>query len=148
MRLVDFLLIGLGDNSDRLEPCLIPVLRAKSIIQIAAGFWHSMAGLCMFQCVYATTYASLIIYNVLTLCNCINLLAYSGAIPTHDEGRLVVHLGVRLSRPASTGEHSSVLGPRCGGVLPGSASARHCSVCRVTSLPCYYSRFGTVQLGE
>jgi alpha-tubulin suppressor-like RCC1 family protein len=36
--------LGLGDNGDRLEPCLIPALRAKSVIQVAAGYWHSMAG--------------------------------------------------------------------------------------------------------
>jgi alpha-tubulin suppressor-like RCC1 family protein len=35
--------LGLGDNNDRLQPALIPQLRAKSILQVAAGFWHSMA---------------------------------------------------------------------------------------------------------
>ena len=35
---------GLGDTKDRYEPCLVPTLRAKSILQVAAGYWHSMAG--------------------------------------------------------------------------------------------------------
>lgn len=36
--------LGLGDNRDRYEPCLVQALRAKSVIQVAAGSWHSMAG--------------------------------------------------------------------------------------------------------
>jgi E3 ubiquitin-protein ligase HERC4 len=34
--------LGLGDNADRFDPCLVPKVRGKSIITIAAGFWHSM----------------------------------------------------------------------------------------------------------
>ena len=35
--------LGLGDNSDRYEPCLVHRLRGKFILHIAAGKWHSMA---------------------------------------------------------------------------------------------------------
>lgn len=35
--------LGLGDNKDRYEPCIVPALRAKAILQVAAGYWHSMA---------------------------------------------------------------------------------------------------------
>jgi hypothetical protein len=37
------LLLGVGDNMDRFEPVLIPALRAKPCLQVAAGFWHGMA---------------------------------------------------------------------------------------------------------
>ena len=36
--------LGLGDNLDRTSPVLIPVMKAKSIMQVSAGYWHSMAG--------------------------------------------------------------------------------------------------------
>mmetsp|Transcript_17287 Transcript_17287/g.29025 ORF Transcript_17287/g.29025 Transcript_17287/m.29025 type:complete len:529 (+) Transcript_17287:31-1617(+) len=35
--------LGLGDNNDRWEPVLIPQMRGKSVLQVAAGYWHSMA---------------------------------------------------------------------------------------------------------
>ncbi len=35
--------LGLGDINDRKEPNLIPKLRGKSITQVAASTWHSMA---------------------------------------------------------------------------------------------------------
>jgi alpha-tubulin suppressor-like RCC1 family protein len=35
--------LGHGDNKDLYEPVLISKLRGKSILQIAAGTWHSMA---------------------------------------------------------------------------------------------------------
>lgn len=38
--------LGLNDQKDRLNPCLIPRLRGKSIMQICAGTWHSMALVC------------------------------------------------------------------------------------------------------
>ena len=35
--------LGLNDQKDRLNPCLIPKLRGKSILQVVASTWHSMA---------------------------------------------------------------------------------------------------------
>lgn len=35
--------LGLGDVRDRLEPVLIPKLRGRTVLQIAASNWHSMA---------------------------------------------------------------------------------------------------------
>lgn len=34
--------LGMGDTKDRYDPCLIPRLRGKSVMQVAAGTWHSM----------------------------------------------------------------------------------------------------------
>ena len=34
--------LGTGDNSDRFDPCLVPRLKGKSVLTIAAGVWHSM----------------------------------------------------------------------------------------------------------
>ena len=33
--------LGLGDNQDRYDPCLVPRVKGKSILGIAAGSWHS-----------------------------------------------------------------------------------------------------------
>ncbi len=38
--------LGLGDNNDRFDPCLIPGLKGKFVMQIVAGSWHSMALIC------------------------------------------------------------------------------------------------------
>lgn len=38
--------LGLGDNTDRYDPCLIPKLKGKFVMQLAAGTWHSMALIC------------------------------------------------------------------------------------------------------
>lgn len=35
--------LGMGDNTDRTDPCLVPKFRGKSVLQVAAGTWHSMA---------------------------------------------------------------------------------------------------------
>jgi len=35
--------LGLGDNADRYDPCLVPRIKGKNILSIAAGAWHSMA---------------------------------------------------------------------------------------------------------
>ena len=35
--------LGTGDNSDRYDPVLVPRIRGKVILGIAAGAWHSMA---------------------------------------------------------------------------------------------------------
>jgi len=35
--------LGLGDQKDRLDPCLIPRLRGKSVLTISASSWYSMA---------------------------------------------------------------------------------------------------------
>jgi alpha-tubulin suppressor-like RCC1 family protein len=35
--------LGLGDTKDRFDPCIIPKLRGKFIMQLVAGTWHSMA---------------------------------------------------------------------------------------------------------
>lgn len=35
--------LGLGDINDRIEPVLIPRMRGKSVVQILASTWHSMA---------------------------------------------------------------------------------------------------------
>eukprot|EP01038_Epipyxis_sp_PR26KG_P010246 gene10246-13782_t len=35
--------LGMGDTSDRLDPCIVSGMKGKSIVQIAAGTWHSMA---------------------------------------------------------------------------------------------------------
>jgi alpha-tubulin suppressor-like RCC1 family protein len=35
--------LGLGDNFDRNNPCIIPKLRGKFIMQIVASAWHSLA---------------------------------------------------------------------------------------------------------
>lgn len=35
--------LGMGDNGDRLDPCLVPRLRGKHVIEVSAGTWHSMA---------------------------------------------------------------------------------------------------------
>ena len=34
--------LGLGDNNDRYDPCLVPRIKNKAILGIAAGSWHSM----------------------------------------------------------------------------------------------------------
>lgn len=33
----------MGDATDRPEPCLIPRMKGRSVLQVAAGTWHSMA---------------------------------------------------------------------------------------------------------
>lgn len=38
--------LGIGDSMDRNTPCLIPKLRGKFVMQIAASNWHSMALIC------------------------------------------------------------------------------------------------------
>lgn len=35
--------LGLGDQKDRYDPCLIPRLKGKSALCVSAGAWHSMA---------------------------------------------------------------------------------------------------------
>lgn len=35
--------LGQGDNKDHYEPVLVPKLRGRSILQVCAGTWHSMA---------------------------------------------------------------------------------------------------------
>jgi alpha-tubulin suppressor-like RCC1 family protein len=35
--------LGTGDNSDRFDPVLVPRIRGKIILSVAAGHWHSMA---------------------------------------------------------------------------------------------------------
>lgn len=35
--------LGLGDNQDRFDPCLVPKIKGKSVLHVAAGAWHSMA---------------------------------------------------------------------------------------------------------
>lgn len=35
--------LGLGDNADRYDPCLVPRIKGKCIMSVAAGSWHSMA---------------------------------------------------------------------------------------------------------
>lgn len=35
--------LGLGDNSDRFDPCLVPRIKGKIVMSVAAGAWHSMA---------------------------------------------------------------------------------------------------------
>ena len=35
--------LGLGDNVDRYDPCLVPRLKGKFVKQVAACSWHSMA---------------------------------------------------------------------------------------------------------
>lgn len=35
--------LGLGDNNDRFDPCLVPRIRGKPILGVAAGSWHSLA---------------------------------------------------------------------------------------------------------
>lgn len=35
--------LGMGDNADRLEPCLVPRMKGKAVLQVAAGAWHSLA---------------------------------------------------------------------------------------------------------
>jgi alpha-tubulin suppressor-like RCC1 family protein len=35
--------LGLGDNNDRYDPCLVPRVKGKTILGIAAGVWHSSA---------------------------------------------------------------------------------------------------------
>ena len=34
--------LGLGDNSDRYDPCLVPRVKGKTILGVAAGSWHSI----------------------------------------------------------------------------------------------------------
>ena len=34
--------LGLGDNADRFDPCLVPRVKGKTILGVAAGVWHSM----------------------------------------------------------------------------------------------------------
>lgn len=38
--------LGIGDSNDRNDPCLIPALKGKFVMQIAANAWHSMALIC------------------------------------------------------------------------------------------------------
>jgi len=35
--------LGLGDQKDRFDPCLIPRLRGKSVLSVSASSWYSMA---------------------------------------------------------------------------------------------------------
>ncbi len=35
--------LGLGDQKDRYDPCLIPRVRGKCVLQVSAGWWHGMA---------------------------------------------------------------------------------------------------------
>jgi alpha-tubulin suppressor-like RCC1 family protein len=35
--------LGMGDNLDRTDPCLVPRFRGKTVLQVAAGTWHSMS---------------------------------------------------------------------------------------------------------
>ena len=38
--------LGLGDNNDRADPCQVPALLGKFVMQICAGHWHSLALIC------------------------------------------------------------------------------------------------------
>lgn len=38
--------LGMGDHTDRFEPCLVNGMKGKSVLQVAAGTWHSMAIVC------------------------------------------------------------------------------------------------------
>ena len=35
--------LGLGDQKDRYDPCLVPRLKGKAVTNVSAGTWHSMA---------------------------------------------------------------------------------------------------------
>ncbi len=35
--------LGLGDNNDRFDPCLVPRVKGKTILDVSAGVWHSAA---------------------------------------------------------------------------------------------------------
>lgn len=35
--------LGLGDQKDRYDPCLVPRIKGKCILQVVAGSWHAMA---------------------------------------------------------------------------------------------------------
>ena len=35
--------LGLGDEKDRYDPCLVPRVKGKIVTQIAASNWHSLA---------------------------------------------------------------------------------------------------------
>jgi hypothetical protein len=115
--------LGLGDNKDRYEPCIVPTLRAKAIVQVRvlhsrdgglAAVPHTVwavycmkASIVQMQSLWSAQSVTVRWYD-LTLGGG-GVLAQHGdrTVPTHAEGRLVVYVGFRLPRAVGAGRQGT-----------------------------------------
>lgn len=87
--------LGMGDCSDRAEPCLIPRFKGRAILQVVAATWHSLA---------------LVAHPpMLRYLTSLNILCLRNHPAMRVQWWLDLLLGLGISRATGTGQHGSII---------------------------------------